>query len=221
MLETAKTVKLAHMSQAKYLLLTIAVTLSGCSDSAEDRYAAHDTKYRALGAAGVVVEAGTGQCIEDTVTGLFWEAKTDEAGLHDWRNRYTWFNPNEANDELDYRGVEDGGKCAGSLCDIWNFVRAVNEKGLCGFRDWRMPTRNEFYSISDQRRVANPPTVNVEYFPLMQADEYWTGFDYAMQYQSAWAWNFVYGHDRVDWKRAPKYVRLVRGDAAGLDDVKE
>ena len=195
--------------------------LAGCGGEAENADAIHDVKYRALAAAGVVVEKGAGKCVEDTITGLIWEAKTDTEGLHNWQNSYTWFNPNENNDELDYRGLEDGGECAGSACDTWHFVQAVNEKSLCGFRDWRMPTRNELYSISDRRKVATPPTANVEYFPFMQADEYWTGFDYAMQYESAWAWNFVFGHDRVDWKRTPKFVRLVRGEAAELEEVKE
>jgi hypothetical protein len=217
----AKTVKLAGMKPTRILLSMFATILCGCSVSTEEQYAMHDTKYRSLGAAGVVVDAGDGQCVEDTITGLTWEMKTDEPGLHDWHNRYTWFNPHENNDELDYRGVEDGGECAGSSCDTWNFVLAVNDKGLCGYKDWRMPTRNELYSISDQRRVTHPPTANIDYFPFMQADEYWTGFDYAMQYESAWAWNFIYGHDRVDWKRTPKYVRLVRGQAIELREVKE
>ncbi len=221
MLMAVKTVKLGRMNKRFFLLLAMITAFQGCSRSPDDQYAVHDTKYRALSAAGVIVAKGTGGCVEDTVTGLIWEMKTDQAGLHNWRNTYTWFNPNEANDELDYRGAEDGGNCSDSACDSWNFVLAVNDEGLCGFRDWRMPTRNELYSISDQRKVATPPTANVDYFPFMQADEYWTGFDYAMQYESAWAWNFVYGHDRVDWKRTPKYVRLVRGKAVELQEVKE
>ena len=195
--------------------------LCGCGGETEHADAIHDVKYRSLAAAGVVVENGAGNCVEDTVTGLTWEKKTATAGLHYWQNRYSWYNPNENNDELDYRGLENGGECTNSACDTWNFVRAVNEKGLCGFRDWRMPTRDELYSISDRRKVSTPPTGNLEFFPYMQADEYWTGFDYSMQYESAWAWNFVYGHDRVDWKKTPKYVRLVRGDAVALEEVKE
>ncbi|MGI9204433.1 MAG: DUF1566 domain-containing protein [Woeseiaceae bacterium] len=200
------------------LLLTM---LGGCGGETENAEAIHDVKYRPLLAAGAGVESGAGSCVEDTVTGLIWEKKTETAGLHHWQNRYSWYNPNENNDELDYRGLEDGGECTDSACDTWSFVRAVNEKGLCGFRDWRMPSRDELFSISDRRKVSAPPTANLEYFPYMQADEYWTGFDYAMQYESAWAWNFVYGHDRVDWKKTPKYVRLVRGDAVALEEVKE
>jgi len=209
------------MKVQKQFLVLVTLGLAGCGGPAGDDGATHDVKYRALATSGSVVEKGTGSCIEDTVTGLIWESKTRTTGLHNWQNRYTWFNPNEANDELDYRGLEDGGECTDSLCDTWNFVSAVNATGLCGYKDWRMPTRNELFSISDQRKASNPPTANVEYFPFTQADEYWTGFDYAMQYQSAWVWSFLYGHDRVDWKSNPKYVRLVRGEAAELLEVKE
>ena len=209
------------MNPKNIFMLVALVGIGACSKTPDEQYADHDTKFRALGAAGVVVEMGAGRCVEDTISGLIWEMKTDNPGLHHWQNQYSWFNPNENNDELDYRGLEDGGECADSACDTWNFVLAVNSRGLCGFRDWRMPTRNELFSISDQRQVNNPPTVNLGFFPFTQADEYWTGFDYAMQYESAWAWSFVHGHDRVDWKKSPKYVRLVRGQAAELQDVKE
>lgn len=198
----------------KYLICWIPVLLmlAACGDADRQEVSVHATKYRA---------AESGACVEDTVTGLVWEAKSATAGLHDWRNTYTWFNPDEANNELDYRGMPDGGNCHDSACDTWEFVRAVNVAGHCGQFDWRMPTRNELMSISDLSKADNPPTANLEYFPHMQADEYWTGFDYSTQYQSAWAWNFFYGHDRVDWKKSPKFVLLVRGTANNLDKVKE
>jgi hypothetical protein len=173
---------------------------------------AHDTKYRVT---------NQGQCVEDTETGLLWEVKSAAAGLHDWRNTYTWFNPEEANDALDYRGVRDGGECIGSACDIWDFEMAVNAEALCGFDDWRVPSRDELFSISDLTRAENPPTANTNFFPYMQAAEYWTRFDYGTQHESAWAWSYQYGHDRVDWKRSPKHVRLVRGMAGELETVKE
>ncbi len=186
--------------------------LAACGGDERQQTSVHDTNYRV---------ADSGACVEDTVTGLVWEIKSDAAGLHDWRNTYSWFNPNEANKELDYRGTPDGGDCTGSGCDTWEFAGAVNAAGHCGYFDWRMPSRNELMSISDLSKADNPPTADLEYFPYMQADEYWTGFDYSTHYQSAWAWNFFYGHDRVDWKKSAKYVRLVRGTAIDLDEVKE
>lgn len=194
------------------LSISLCLLLAACGGAEPEGPSVDAAKYLTL---------ESGACVEDTVTGLLWEVKTDAAGLHNWRNTYTWFNPTEKYKELDYRGVPDGGECSGSQCDTWEFFHAVNETGHCGFHDWRLPSRNELMSISDLRKADQPPTADLEYFPHMQADEYWTGFDYATQYQSAWAWNFFYGHDRVDWKKSAKFVRLVRGTASNLIKVKE
>ena len=205
-----KSIKLLIMSIHRNLLSVFCLLLAGCS--ADNPAPASGDQFQSTAA---------GLCVEDKRTDLTWEVKTDTSGLHDWRNTYTWFNPDEAQGELDYRGLQDGGECGASRCDTTDFVRAVNEAGHCGFNDWRMPSRNELMSISDLGRAENPPTANREFFPFMQADEYWTGYDYAMQYESAWAWNFFYGHDRVDWKRTAKFVRLVRGKSKELEEVKE
>lgn len=204
--------KLRHMMKRHHCCITLTLLAAACGDAGPQGPSLHATKYR-------VVQPGA--CVEDTVTGLMWELKTETGGLHDWRNTYSWWNPNEAVNELDYRGTPDGGECVDSACDTWAYVHAVNAAGHCGYSDWRMPSRDELQSISDPRKAGEPPTANVEYFPYMQADEYWTGFDYGTQYQSAWAWNFFYGHDRVDWKASPKFVRLVRGTAENLAEVKE
>jgi hypothetical protein len=185
--------------------------LAACSGRSGPDNASHDTKYR-------TTEDG---CVEDTVTGLLWEAKSDLPGLRDWRNTYTWYSPNDANDELDYRGTGDGGECADSACDTWEYVIAINASRLCGHSDWRMPLRDELFSISDLRKAETPPTANMEFFPHMQAAEYWSSNDYSFQHDAAWGWSYQFGHDRVDWKRTPKFVRLVRGDASNLTEVKE
>jgi len=203
------------------LVLALALLLPGCQKDRETATQQAADRYVILDAGGLAGQAGVASCAEDLQTGLTWEVKSGSPGLRFWQNTYTWFNPTESVGELDYRGVADGGRCAESDCDTWDYVRAVNSAGLCGHFDWRMPSRDELMSISMLSRAASPPTADPEVFPFIQAAEYWTGFDYSTQHESAWAWNFHYGHDRVDWKREAKYVRLVRGTAKKLDSVKE
>lgn len=195
-------------------LLPAAMLLAACSRGPDPALAIHDTKYEGVG-------DPPHECVFDTQTGLTWQVKSDAPGLNGWRNTYTWFDPAEKVGELDHRGIEDGGDCEGSACDTWHLVEAVNKAGHCGYSDWRMPLRDELFSISDLRKLDNPPTANMTYFPLMQPAEYWSSNDYKYQWNTAWTWNFQFGHDRVDWKASPKHVRLVRGSGENLPKVKE
>jgi len=173
----------------------------------------HDTKYIAIGPDGKPVKGqpGDNDCVLDQFIGLTWEVKSDQPGLRDWRNTYSWYDPEEDHGELDYRGKPNGGICAASDCDTAAYVKAVNDIGYCGHKDWRLPSRDELGSISDPRKQDNPPTINLVYFPYTQADGYWSGNDYQFQYDTAWRWSFKTGLDRVDWKASPGRVRLVRG----------
>lgn len=187
---------------------------SACGESGDERPLANDERLQ-------LTTVGDEICVFDRSTNLLWQTKTLDAGLHQASNTYSWYDPDEAHGELDYRGLEDGGSCVGSKCDTWHYVNAVNDVGLCGYNDWRMPGKDEIYSISDIRRLKSPPTINTEYFPHTESAEYWTGNDYSFQYDAAWAWNFALGHDRVDWKKEAKFVRLVRGTPGELLKVKE
>lgn len=203
-------------THCQYATLAIAVSLlvAACDRDSASIAPSDDARYS-------LTRVDNDACILDSVTGLLWQGKSDVAGLHDYRNSYSWWNPDEAHGELDYRGTENGGQCAGSQCDTWHYVLAVNEAGYCGYQDWRLPSRDELFSISDIRRAANPPTQDTTVFIWSQAAEYWSANDYSFQWDAAWAWSFEFGHDRVDWKKTPKLVRLVRGSADGLPEVKE
>jgi len=206
----------------KLLYLMLPAILGGCGQGGPaDREEPRD-RYVLLRSDGMPA-AGRAPylCLRDMRTGLIWELKSDREGLHDWRNTYSWFNPTQAHRELDYRGTADAGRCSGSRCDTWDVVAAVNAEKFCGFDDWRMPSKDEMFSISDLRKAESPPTIDIEYFQHSQAAEYWTANDYSFQPDSAWVWNFQYGHDRVDWKKSPKLVRLVRGEPVDLTAVKE
>jgi len=206
------------------LLAAALLALAACKRDPAPGPEIHDTKYRAVSASGEVLDAAVapGVCVLDQFTGLTWEVKSDQPGLHDRRNTYSWYNPQEAHDdELDYRGSPDAGSCLGSACDTSALVDAVNIERLCGYSDWRMPSRDELGSISDPRKSRLPPTINVRYFPFTQSGEYWSANDYQFQWDAAWVWSFQTGLDRVEWKRSPRFVRLVRGQPRQLTRVED
>ncbi len=212
----------------KYLaslpLFMVLTLLVACNQNSGPGPEIHDTKYVAIDMEGNHVEGtpGMSDCVLDQFIGLVWEVKTDQPGLRDWHNTYSWYDPDESFDgELDYRGTKNGGVCTGSACDTTSYVKAVNASGYCGYHDWRLPSRDELGSISDPRKQDNPPTINLKYFPHTQVSEYWSSNDYQFQYDAAWRWNFQFGHDRVEWKASPAMVRLVRGKVAMAPRVKE
>ena len=157
---------------------------------------------------------GTGRnnwaCTRDNVTGLTWEVKSD-SGLRGKDNTYTWFN---ANDKVNggSPGVKNGGKCEGSDCDTQSFVEAVNAQGLCGDKDWRLPTKRELLSIVDNGRFK--PAVDGGFFPNTLSSYYWSSSTYPDQKNSAWQVYFLYGEAGPNGKDQKTSVRLVRGRTA-------
>lgn len=66
---------------------------------------------------------------------------------------------------------------------------------LHGRSDWRLPSIIELYSLVDVGR-ANPPTINVTFFPAMAPNKFWSSTpeaDSSTANQIAWAVDFLYG----------------------------
>jgi len=160
-------------------------------------------------------------CVRDNVTGYVWEVKTDDGGLRDTDNTYTWYNP-DPNTNGGKAGTANGGSCTGSDCDTASYVEAVNTLpvALCGYRDWRMPWREELLSIVDYGRVN--PAIDTDYFARERAaptEVIWTGsnraWNYGAQNSILWAVKFFdTGQTLSSIDYVPRRVRLVRvGDA--------
>ncbi|MCG5499041.1 DUF1566 domain-containing protein [Ectothiorhodospira variabilis] len=154
-------------------------------------------------------------CTRDNVTGLIWEVKV--RGAHHLRgdiHKYTWYDPGSPDGNP---GVKNGGSCGGRhgpICDTTGFVQAVNDEGLCGASDWRMPTRLELQGIVDYGRDRDV-RVDSGYFPNTRSRSFWTGTPSAKNSSNAWRILFSPTSTRTvvddnDSRGLEHYVRLVR-----------
>lgn len=146
-------------------------------------------------------------CTRDNVTGLIWEVKTDDGGLRDQGNTYTWYDPASPDGNP---GTANGGSCVGSDCDTTHYRDAVNAEGLCGASDWRMPGVKELEGIADFGRYN--PAIDSAYFPNSPSSYFWSGSPYASDSNYAWYVNFLHGYaDYFAGLRSTSFrVRLVR-----------
>jgi hypothetical protein len=112
-------------------------------------------------------------------------------------------------------GREDLDKRKGLYYDDWSgLVRSSNSTARCGFRDWRVPNREELFSIAHLGK--NNPGIDGRYFPNTQKGWYWSSSPYAKGTLDNDAWRLpFFGKDanvHFDRYRQPHHVRLVRGE---------
>ena len=150
-------------------------------------------------------------CVKDNVSGLAWEVKTADFGLHDWRYTYSWYNPNNTYNGGD-AGTQNGGNCANNLCNTDEYVKAVNSVGYCGYSDWRLPTIEELHYIVDYEH--HLPSIDTTYFSDLQNAGiefgFWSSSPYADGSHSAWTIVFYDGYSNATLKRNNRSIRLVR-----------
>jgi hypothetical protein len=140
-------------------------------------------------------------CIKDNHTGLMWEVKTDDEGdLHYKYKRYRWYNPDSSTN-----GGDKGDENYGSD-NTYAFAQAVNIQDLCGYSDWRLPTRQELHSIAN---YGLDPSFG-SYFNTLSR-EYWSSSPVANNIYRAWSLDLPVGRNPVDNnKYSSSPVLLVR-----------
>jgi hypothetical protein len=168
--------------------------------------------FTALNASGQPTPPGSGAtphpCVRDNVTGLVWEVKTADGGLRDQKWTYTWYD--SVHNYGGNAGTASGGSCqTAGRCDTEKYVADVNAAGLCGFHDWRMPTRQELLGIVHMGRTS--PTIDPIYFPNTSASSaFWSGSPNVGDSKLAWDVNFYYGRTYANVQSYDNHVRLVR-----------
>jgi len=150
-------------------------------------------------------------CVKDNVTGLTWEVKTNDGGLHDRINSYFWYNPNDTENGGD-RGYSTELPCnSPNSCDSMTYIETVNNLQFCGANNWRLPTSKELLSIVSYN--PNYVAIDINYFPNTGLSRfYWTSATYENDVRQARTIDFTDGSTRTGSKYSNRFIRLVRKD---------
>ncbi|WP_022952041.1 DUF1566 domain-containing protein [Leucothrix mucor] len=205
--EVASTLKIALNDTGVSYRVDGAVGRDVTDDDDSDGYRGFSfTKLSSEGVA-LAADAADWACVKDNVTGLTWEVKTTDGGLHDSGDMFTWYNTEAHNNggssgdtgALDICFGYSADKL-GSFCNTDYFIRRVNASALCGISDWRMPTVDELHTL---RIYGSDMSIDTSYFPNSQSASYWTAsptFDADNAWVSVSSW---------DAKVTPHFVRAV------------
>lgn len=197
-----------------------ALALNDAQDGMVGRDANPATNNNADGKLGFSFTSIPGGCVQDNITGLMWEVKTDDGGLRDWKNTYTNYdnasapqkNPDSQVGET-YRTfyVKPTQMEIDSTTNTIGFAKAVNSQKLCGYDNWRLPTYEELETIVDYGAMNIGASIDVTAFPNTQPDTYWSASGNGGHPQDARAMTFSTGSSSDLVRRSePSYLRLVR-----------
>ena len=131
--------------------------------------------YTKLGQNGVALVNTTTQengwlMTRDNVTGLIWEMKTDDGGIHDKDRTFTWCDKNSATNGGNQGtcGTGDGS----AATDTAAFIKTINEAHFGGFSDWRLPAIKELSSLVNSAIPYPGPTIDAAWLPRTVSSYY-------------------------------------------------
>ncbi|WP_319526507.1 DUF1566 domain-containing protein [uncultured Desulfosarcina sp.] len=132
-------------------------------------------------------DAQTWSMVRDNTTGLIWEVKTEEKGIHYFKQKYDWQTAQT------------------------DFIGRLNQEKFGGYTDWRLPTAKELASIVDRTQFL--PAIDTNYFPLTNTQNYWCAQTFAGDAAKVWTVHFCRGYVAPWDKTTPWFARAVHGPA--------
>jgi hypothetical protein len=150
-------------------------------------------------------------CVRDNVTGLTWEIRESDPEHPRYAGHVFrwWLDGDQYNSG--FPDMNNSGRCSFETCDLQTYVNWVNENGLCGASDWRMPSVTELSSIAVLSKVM--PAVDTDYFPDIEITQvrFFTNQTLARDPSRAWYVYFSDASASFTNKGDASHVRLVRG----------
>ena len=148
------------------------------------------------------------ECVQDNNTGLIWEGKNPGAigsGSRLGTSTYTNYDSTASGQKDD--GSNPTQTEIDAITNSIGYKNSVNTSALCGYTDWRLPTKEELQGIVAS---SGNPKIDTTWFPDTRATAYWSSSPHVVYASYAWSVGFDYGlasgYDRDYYG----HVRLVR-----------
>lgn len=173
-----------------------------------DHWQKLDTQGREIGN-----RQGPWSCVLDRRTGLVWENKSNDEGVHhgDWT--YTWMDSGAWAQRASALSQTPQGSCSKLRhCNTAALVEYANRQHWCGFSDWRVPELHELAGLLDTSYAAPQPLVCPCFLAHTARSSYWSNS--SDRYRRRQGLNFLSGEISTLPEHASLYLRLVRGPSS-------
>ena len=171
--------------------------------------------FKGCDAANVATYYDKSECVRDNATGLIWQGQTpagtglranDEMGRTNYNdtsvaqkwNGITLVNPTQAD-------IDNATNATG-------FKNAINATNLCGFNDWRLPSKDELFGLV---KPALSPKIDTTWFVNFSTttafQRFWTATQAGTP--NRWAWSIYFDSGTAEagnTRYATTSVRVVR-----------
>ena len=149
------------------------------------------------------------ECVKDNTTGLVWEGKTASPATSRLGTS-TYTNYDDANSAQKWNGttfVNPTQTEIDASTNSMGYKNSVNTSALCGYTDWRLPTKEELQEILASSGL---PRIDTTWFPNTRASWYWSSSPYVGNSGYAWDVFFNLGVVLGNSRYYNGHVRLVR-----------
>lgn len=153
----------------------------------------------------IAITADKWSAVSSERTGLMWATNLDSGDNFPIKTGLTWYFQEDEYSLENQPNVNNGN-------NIQGWLNHVNEKGWCGFHDWRIPSIHELRTLNIKDNGEFAWEKYRQLFGSFGGAVCWSSSYHSYFARQAWGCYFLYGYEDGFFSKSTKgYIRPVRG----------
>lgn len=155
--------------------------------------AGYSLVFKACDATNTATYYDKTECVRENGTGLIWQGQTPAGtGLRANNQLKTNYDSTTENQKLFSDSPPPPTQAEiDAISNSIGFKNAVNTTNLCGYNDWRLPTKQELENLVS---LSNSPKIDTNWFPNTANEGYWSSTPYPNTVYYTWVIEFLNGN---------------------------